>query len=229
MKNNNKVSVPQINKQLGFTLIEMIGVLAIIAVLVGAVAPRIFEAISDSKVSNVASLIKTTETATSKYFADMGNLLPFTNMTANSATSDAAGHIDNGNTNSFSRLLTSTRSSTQNAGEWINFKGPYLSSFNRNTPPLGTGMGLDVDISTATLAVASGENWDLDGDGAADIAVGSQMVILRLQQISEGQWEKIDAILDNGVATGTPAERQARGKVKWNSANRDLRILIANN
>ena len=49
----------------GFTLIEMIGVLAIIAILIAALSPRIFDAISDSRITNTASLIKTVQTAVS--------------------------------------------------------------------------------------------------------------------------------------------------------------------
>lgn len=229
MDTKQNLNVANFKKQVGFTLIEMIGVLAIIAVLVGAVAPRIFEAISDSKISNVASLVKTTETATSKFYADMGNLLPFTDMTADNGNDDPAGHVDNGNTNSFSRLLTRTRSGTQNSGDWVNFRGPYLSTFNSNTPPVGTVMGLDVQIATAALGVNDGLNYDIDGDGTQDISTGASIVTLRLADLSETEWEKIDAMLDNGVATGTPLERQTRGKVKWDATSGDLRILIANN
>ena len=57
--------------QRGFTLIEMIGVLAIIAILVGAVAPRIFEAIEDSKITSSSSLVKSLQSSVSKYYSDI--------------------------------------------------------------------------------------------------------------------------------------------------------------
>ncbi|HCO58612.1 MAG TPA: hypothetical protein DIT58_00335, partial [Porticoccaceae bacterium] len=56
----------------GFTLIEMIGVLAIIAILAAAVAPRVFEVIADSRGTRMATEIRALETAVTRYYADVG-------------------------------------------------------------------------------------------------------------------------------------------------------------
>ena len=68
-------------RRLGFTLIEMIGVLAIIAILVAAVAPRIFDAISDSKITSATTSIKSLQSAVAKYYADVGTLYPLASAT----------------------------------------------------------------------------------------------------------------------------------------------------
>jgi len=56
----------------GFTLIEMIGVLAIIATLAAVVAPKIFDAINDSKVTSLAENISTIRAAVTSYYKDTG-------------------------------------------------------------------------------------------------------------------------------------------------------------
>jgi len=58
--------------QRGFTMIEMIGVLAVIAILASIVAPKIFDAIRDSKVNTFASNIQAVQTAVSTYYKDVG-------------------------------------------------------------------------------------------------------------------------------------------------------------
>ena len=56
-------------QQAGFTLIEMIGVLAIIGILSAAVAPKVIEAIRDAKVTSAISSINAARTATLQYYA----------------------------------------------------------------------------------------------------------------------------------------------------------------
>ena len=60
----------------GFTLIEMIGVLAVIAVLAALILPKVFDVISDSRINAMAASVKAYETAVTKYYSDIGSVLP---------------------------------------------------------------------------------------------------------------------------------------------------------
>src|SRR5262249_11969776 len=58
----------------GFTLIEMIGVLAVIAILASLLIPKIFEAINKARISNTALSIQTVKTACADHYAKYGGL-----------------------------------------------------------------------------------------------------------------------------------------------------------
>jgi len=58
----------------GFTLIEMIGVLAIIALLAGMLVPRIVQAIKEARIQSTVVSINTLKAAVAQYYAKHGTL-----------------------------------------------------------------------------------------------------------------------------------------------------------
>lgn len=58
--------------QSGFTLIEMIGVLAVIAILAAVLIPKVFEAINNARVNNAAMSVATVKTACVDHYAKAG-------------------------------------------------------------------------------------------------------------------------------------------------------------
>src|SRR5947207_6104660 len=58
-----------------FTLIEMIGVLAVIAILAALLVPKIFEAINNARVNNAAVSYNTVKTALADHYAKNGTML----------------------------------------------------------------------------------------------------------------------------------------------------------
>jgi type II secretory pathway pseudopilin PulG len=70
-----KVKVPNYKKNLGaFTLIEMIGVLAVIAILAAVLIPKVFEAINNSRINNASMSCDTVKTAIADHYAKFGGL-----------------------------------------------------------------------------------------------------------------------------------------------------------
>src|SRR5260370_30670083 len=59
--------------QSGFTLIEMIGVLAVIAILAAVLIPKVFEAINNARVNNAAMTINAVKTACIDHYAKFGS------------------------------------------------------------------------------------------------------------------------------------------------------------
>lgn len=208
----------QPNGQQGFTLIEMIGVLAIIAILIAAVSPRIFDAISDSRISNCAALVKTLQTTVSKYYADAGTVFPL----------NAAGvTVANNAGTALPDILTGvTPVPAPAAGLWSKVKSPYLDKFASSNPPIGTAMTMPAVLAVAGAAANTNTNYDLNGDGSGDIAAGNQLVSLLITGVSQKEFTNLDRILDEGIGT-TATEKQTRGKVKWAAAGAGtLRIYL---
>jgi len=62
------------HKTKGFTLIEMIGVLAVIAILAAVLVPKVFTAINNSRINNAAMSCNTVKTAIADHYAKAGGI-----------------------------------------------------------------------------------------------------------------------------------------------------------
>lgn len=220
MQIQTPVSSPRtIRKRVGFTLIEMIGVLAIIAILVAAVAPRIFEAINDSKITAATSTVRTLETAVAKYYSDVGTLLPLSAAGVPTASNgNAAGVMT---ANSLPWVLTqNSNPPPAAAGSWSKFRGPYMENLNVVNPPIGNTMVIGANLAAAALTAAGAvpPNFSLNGGATGSLTNTNQVVWVTFTGVSEHEFDKFDAIMDPSV-TGTLAQRETLGKCIWAAAN----------
>ncbi len=212
----------------GFTLIEMIGVLAVIAVLAALILPKVFDVIADSRVNALAASVKAYETAVTKYYSDIGNLLPLnaTGVPTVEATGDSA------TVTSLAARLTLSRSDAlvTAAGLWPKFRGPYLEKFDTATPPsLGTTMYIPADAAVAYGTATTGTNlgWDLKGDdGNSDIPTGANVVYYQLTGLGLEDFERVDGIIDRDIGT-TAATKQLRGRAKYDTATSTIFLYLA--
>src|SRR3954462_2254282 len=69
-----KINISQKSARKAFTLIEMIGVLAVIAILASLLIPKIYEAINNARISNSALSYNTVKTALADHYAKYGSL-----------------------------------------------------------------------------------------------------------------------------------------------------------
>jgi prepilin-type N-terminal cleavage/methylation domain-containing protein len=71
---NTSVANPSSRKQRGFTLIEMIGVLAVIAILASLLVPKVFGAIRDAQINGTALSVATIKTAVVDHYGKYNTL-----------------------------------------------------------------------------------------------------------------------------------------------------------
>lgn len=204
----------------------MIGVLAVIAILVALLLPKVFEIMAESKANSLVAAVKTYDAAIVNYYADIGSVLPLDagGIPALQTSGDSANPL------SLPARLTLDKSDPLNTGanSWGKFNGPYLAKFATNTPP---GLGTSITIRTnsppayGTATTGSNRGYDFTNDGNSDIPSNANVVFIRLHDIEKNDFERVDAILDPGIGT-TLEERRRRGRVKYNDTNKRLRIYL---
>lgn len=214
-------------RRAGFTLIEMIGVLAIIAILVAAVAPRIFDSISDSKITSATSSIKTLQSAVAKYYADVGSLYPLTAAGVATPLADGVSNAAYGASMPDALALASTAApANTGAGLWRKFRGPYTEGFTTANPPIGTSMTMSSVAAVAGALTATSLNFSLANNATTLFPANTQLVYVTFLGVGQKEFEKIDGILDEGIGA-TAAQKVLWGKVKWNAATSALMIYLA--
>ncbi len=204
----------------------MIGVLAVIAVLVALLLPKVFEIMAESKTNALVAAVATYKTAIVKYYADIGSVLPLD--VNGEPTVETTG--DSTNPLSLPARLLLDASDPLNTGTngWAKFNGPYLTKFSTNSPP---GFGSTVTMRATnpaaygTVVVGTDRGWDFDDDGNNDIPTNAHVVFLRFLDVERVDFERVDTVLDQGVGA-TSGERQLRGKVKYVAADKRMKIYL---
>ncbi len=87
-----KINASQKSARKGFTLIEMIGVLAVIAILASLLIPKIFNAINNARIGNTVVSYNTIKSATMEHYSKYNGL---TNTTTGFALISNAGAVTN--------------------------------------------------------------------------------------------------------------------------------------
>ena len=150
-------------KERGFTLIEMIGVLAVIAILAAIVAPKIFDAIRDSKTDTLVTNLNSIRTSIVQYYKDT-NTFPQHDADPTEARLGATRKD----------LITDPRIALP-ALALRGWKGPYLDKELENPiNPNGefvvvdSSAGPNITLTNGTVLPAPVVSFDVDGDGTAD-------------------------------------------------------------
>src|SRR5438046_10179573 len=87
----------------GFTLIEMIGVLAVIAILASMLIPKIFEAINSARINNTVQSYNAIKTGVLDHYGKYGSI----NIVGTTGTGFAAGSAQANNYDTYVLLAES--------------------------------------------------------------------------------------------------------------------------
>jgi len=194
-----------VRNERGFTLIEMIGVLAVIAILAAIVAPKIIDAIRESRINALAEEIKTIETAVANYYRDTGQL--------------PAAHYSGQTTN---KDLLRPRPGVKN------WRGPYLDKDLFN--PVNPNGYVNLARGGWTFDIDGDGNNDY-GNGTPKPIVA----ILSIGGLTADQARRLSDLLDGDGdrTTGTNAwyaagrVRTANSADPGNAANTQIYVFLA--
>jgi len=186
-----------------FTLIEMIGVLAVIAILASLLVPKIFDAIHNSQISNAVLSYHTQKTAIAEHYGKTGAFDKTTFGTNIVLNVGAAGR----NTNYDTLLLS----------EGFTDK-PFLvkigtASYVELSDPTHAGGGLLTGLLTG---------YDLDGDGASDTGAATFIVEAVIQGCTIDDARAINDAIDSTIGgqgalgEGATSRKDTKGRVVYN-------------
>ena len=178
-------------KNKGFTLMEVIGVLAVIAIIAAVATPQIFQAIQDAKITSMVQEANGLKAAVARYYKDTGTW---------------PRHIPS-NKNDYNRqLMKNAKAGGGKVGGW---DGPYIESELSN--PVTPGGYLDLYV-TDHKALAC----DLDGDGKRD----GKFITYRIDGVDDATALSVSQMLDkDGDQTKGKTHWKKAGKVKRYNGN----------
>ena len=185
-------------KHSAFTLIEMIGVLAVIAILASLLLPKVFDAINSSRINNAAVSYNTVKTALTDHYAKWGSILS-SNGTAITSTTGGA---------TFDSVLLAEG---------------FLDK--RFQVKIGDNVSTHVEVvdglDSTAAATASNAAYNLDGAGSVNDAGPLNCAVVQavISGVSQSDAKDLNDRLD-GVALGTTniATADILGRVKYAAA-----------
>ncbi|MEN9677129.1 MAG: hypothetical protein RIS76_3025 [Verrucomicrobiota bacterium] len=193
-------------KRRGFTLIEMIGVLAIIAVLAGLLLPRIFEAMNDSRINSAAMGYNSVKTAAMGYFGKYGRFGDATGV----AIADVAAAPDWG------KVLLSS--------------GFLDKPFSTKIGSTASLVEIKAATTAATAVTGANTSYNFDDTGTANSIKGATLVIqVHLKGVDLADAQALSRRLDGDELSdlsATPATADLEGKVKYDFATTVGDVLL---
>lgn len=192
MKTNKQIKV---NK--GFTLVEMIGVLAVIAILAGMLIPKIFEAIKNSRINSTLEAYNTLVAAVNDHVGKWGKFCDPGGTNITSISSTYAQYFD-------SKVLFPEGRITAPAYAKIRV--------GEGTTTTETLVELVKGASTTTGA----GGYDLDGDGTIDTANAAWVAELKIKDVSAEDARELSIRLDGLPYSATNlTSEDGKGRVAY--------------
>jgi prepilin-type N-terminal cleavage/methylation domain-containing protein len=217
-----KTQSPAARAPAGFTLVEMIGVLAVIAILASVMIPRVFAAIMDARVSSAAATCKTIKIAVSEYY---GRYTRLGTLKGGALSLIQAGDIyDDWDT----RCLVP---------EGI-LEKPFLVGIGNQTQGGTNGSRLRIvnilgNVGTTEPAddgTIDAGAYDLDGAAARNDVLGLYVVEACIEQVDNRDAFELSVKLDGLEGSAELGQPDSAGRVKYNlraDGTATVRVYIA--
>ncbi len=199
----------------GFTLIEIIGVVAVIAILAAVLTPRVISVIARGKVNGTAQSLGSLKTATTDYVVKNGTL-PARAGTGSTNAAVATGRFDADLVaGGFTEKLFGCSIGTQTFDE---------SALTGRTHVRTLTAASAASVTTPTATVG-GSNYNLDRDtSTADFTTSQTIVSTFIPGVNISDAIELNKILDGDTNTGTGAD--ITGRCIYSAAASDNTVTV---
>jgi prepilin-type N-terminal cleavage/methylation domain-containing protein len=190
-----------------FTLIEMIGVLAVIGILAALLVPKIFESINNARINGTAVSIASVKTGVADHFAKYGSL-----VSSNGAV--------------LTPPVTNNYDLTFVTEGFMDKKFASKLSVETNT-----FVRLMTAVSSATAVDAANTAYSLGASNTVNTATGSYVVEIAMNDVLEADAKALNDIIDGtnlGVDLGS-STGDLYGRVKYAAVSGgtvDMKIYV---
>lgn len=181
-----------------FTLIEMVGVLAVIAILAALLIPKIFAAINESRINNTIASYNSVKSATMTYFGKYGKF----------------GGVAGDTTTNFTAAMQA------------NWDANVLLPEGLIEKPFQPKMGDGAYVECVTPG-ASGTDFDLSAGGTKLGATsGNYCIACVITNVSLGDAWELSNRIDGPTLTTNKTDADLYGAVKYDPADTQKRVYI---
>lgn len=199
-----------------FTLIEMIGVLAVIGILAALLVPKIFEAINNARVNSTAVSIATIKTAVADHYAKYGTLLSSNGSTL---TVTLGAPVTN-----FDTILLNEQFIDKTLS--VKLTDPTNTFVALEPAPAATGSPVTETGPFPISTTATDWGFALASNGpaaSANTIAGTAVVAVTLNNVLEADAQALNNLID-GPALGVPLGGGADlyGRVKYTAVSGGL-------
>ena len=200
-----------------FALIEIIGVLAVIAILAAVLTPRVISVIARGKIDSTAQSLATLKTATTDYIVKNGSL-PLRDGTGATNSAVATGRFDADLlAGGFLEKLFSCAVGTQ----------LFDQSALTGRIHVRTQTAASAAVVPAPTATVGGTNFDLDRDATtADFTASQTIVCAFIPGVAIGDAIELNRILDGDTNSGTGADIVGRCIYSAAAANNTVTVYV---
>lgn len=200
-------------RQSGFSLVEMIGVLAIIAILAVVIVPKVFTTIASARITNAAGSATALKSTVTEFAAKYGTI-PTT--VAASRLDDlflTAGMLE-------SRFVVKIGTQPANppivGATWTNAGGTWTAAGGANQATQSRVICIASNVTSP--ATANGANYQLNG--ITDLPAGSRVVSAVIVNATGNDARELSLKIDGDAFTpATALLADSAGKVVYNTPN----------
>ena len=206
----------RLHRQSGFSLVEMIGVLAIIAILAVVIVPKVFSTIASARVTSAVASCNSMKTAVTEFAGKYGTI-PLT--VATSRIDDlliAAGILD---TRFLVKIGTQPTLPALVGAAWSNNTGPWLANVAGAANQATQSRIICLTSAPAAVPGIAGTNYRLNG--ATNLQAGALVVSAVITGVTLNDARELSLKIDGDSLTQAfgSAAADLAGKVAYAAPN----------